>query len=692
ILIDAADPLSRLGLGLAKIREGDLPAGRQEIEVAAVLDTESSLVRSYLGKAYYEEKRDRLAQTQLDMAKTFDPKDPTPWFYQAILDQSENRPVASLEGLQKSIELNDNRAVYRSRLLLDQDQAARSIALARTYRMLGFDQLALLESVKSLSLDPSDSSAHRFLADSYSGQIRSEAARSSELLQAQLRQPLAVNTITPLLLTDRRQLVEGSGAVQASSREFTPLFNRNQVVARIDGLGGDHHTFGDQIFVSGLHDSIAFSGGQFHYETQGLRPNNDMRRDVYDAFVQVGLTPALRIQAELRDDRTRQGDLSSRFDPDDFSRDLRDEFRQQAVRIGGIYVIDPASNVVASAISGHGKERLFSRDDPSSGVEDRERLNAGEVQYVLKGSSFHLTTGLSSYTNSVALEDSNGVLNEDEKGRSIYASVVFTALPWGLRPELGLSVDTFEQAGQRVSRTDPKLGLLWTLSTDTTLRAAYFKTIKRSFEANQTLQPSQIFGFNQYFDDPNGTLSRGTGIALQHRLSATTFTGAQWSSRDSQVPGFPGDPYAKWTEQLARAYLYRVFNAHTAMTAEWQYELLRRPEDNPGNEAFTKVRTMLVPVALRFNLPVTWSAVLQLTYVDQKVQTVSLSGDLVDGRDKFAVADASVSYQLPGRNGFVSLEAKNLFDRRFQYQEIDSFSSPRVLPSRTVFLRFSASF
>ncbi|MGB7971437.1 MAG: tetratricopeptide repeat protein, partial [Candidatus Deferrimicrobiaceae bacterium] len=55
--LDQADPLPRLGLGLATIRDGDVEAGRKEIEIAASLDPNNSLIRSYLGKAYYEEKR-----------------------------------------------------------------------------------------------------------------------------------------------------------------------------------------------------------------------------------------------------------------------------------------------------------------------------------------------------------------------------------------------------------------------------------------------------------------------------------------------------------------------------------------------------------------------------------------------------------------------------------------------------------
>jgi len=51
IALDQADPLPRLGLGLALIREGDLKAGRAQIEIAAGLDPGNALVRSSLGKA-----------------------------------------------------------------------------------------------------------------------------------------------------------------------------------------------------------------------------------------------------------------------------------------------------------------------------------------------------------------------------------------------------------------------------------------------------------------------------------------------------------------------------------------------------------------------------------------------------------------------------------------------------------------
>ena len=156
IELDQADALPRLGLGLAKIREGDLADGRKELEIAASLDPNNSIVRSYLGKAYYEEKRSDLAERDYATAKELDPKDPTPYFYDAIQKQTTNRPVEALQDMQKAIELNDNRAVYRSRLQLDSDLAARSASLGRIYSDLGFQQLALVEGWKSVNTDPNE--------------------------------------------------------------------------------------------------------------------------------------------------------------------------------------------------------------------------------------------------------------------------------------------------------------------------------------------------------------------------------------------------------------------------------------------------------------------------------------------------------------------------------------------------------
>ncbi|MGZ8947608.1 MAG: tetratricopeptide repeat protein, partial [Methylococcaceae bacterium] len=197
ITLDSSDPLPRLGLGLAKIKQGDVDEGKQEMETAVNLDPNNSVIRSYLGKAYYELRNQDYAGTEYQLAKEMDPKDPTPWFYDAILKQTINRPVEALQDMQKAIELNDNRGVYRSRLLLDDDSAARSASQGRIYNDLGFQQRGLLEGWNSVNTDPSNYSAHRLLSDNYAALPRHEIARVSELLKAQLLQPINLTPVQP---------------------------------------------------------------------------------------------------------------------------------------------------------------------------------------------------------------------------------------------------------------------------------------------------------------------------------------------------------------------------------------------------------------------------------------------------------------------------------------------------------------
>ena len=178
--------------------------------------------------------------------------DPTPWFYDAIRKQTVNRPVEALHDLQKSIELNDNRAVYRSQLMLDDDLAARSASLGRIYRDIGFQQLALVEGWKSVNMAPDNYSAHRLLADTYSTLPRHEIARVSELLQSQLLQPINITPVQPQLAESNLFILEGAGPADLAFNEFNSLFNRNRLALQGSGIVGNNDTWGDELVQSGV--------------------------------------------------------------------------------------------------------------------------------------------------------------------------------------------------------------------------------------------------------------------------------------------------------------------------------------------------------------------------------------------------------------------------------------------------------
>ena len=167
--------------------------------------------------------------------------------------------------------------------------AARDTSLARIYDDLGFEQFAQVEATKSLSLDPANYSAHRFLSDSYATRPRHEIARVSELLQAQLLQPININPVQPSLNETNLKIINGFGA--ATFNEYTSLFERDRTQVLISGVAGNNSTLGEEVVLSGLEGKLSYSLGQYHYETNGFRENADLRHDIYNAFVQVAVTP-----------------------------------------------------------------------------------------------------------------------------------------------------------------------------------------------------------------------------------------------------------------------------------------------------------------------------------------------------------------------------------------------------------------
>ena len=66
------------------------------------------------------------------------------------------------------------------------------------------------------------------------------------------------------------------------------------------GMVGSHDTEGGEGVVSALYDWLSLSAGVFHYDTDGWRPNNDIKHDIYNVYAQAAVTPDLNIQAEFR--------------------------------------------------------------------------------------------------------------------------------------------------------------------------------------------------------------------------------------------------------------------------------------------------------------------------------------------------------------------------------------------------------
>ncbi len=735
IELSSADPLAHLGLGLAKISAGDLAEGRKALEVAVALDSNKALLRAYLGKAYFEEKRPPLDADQYRLAKLLDPLDPTAYLYDGIRKQTQNRPVAALRDLARSIDLNDNRAVYRSRLLLDKDRAARGASLSRAYRDLGFTQLAVNEATASIGLDPSNASAHRFLSDTYLGMRRREISRVSELLQAQLMQDININPIQPSVSETNLNIITIGGPATPGFNEFTPLFERNMAKLDVTGFGGNNDTHGGEGALTALYDRFSFSAGAFHYHSDGWRDNNELDQHIFDVFAQAAITTDLNIQVEFRRRESEEGDLAFNFDPNSFLRDKTVEREQDTARMGLRYAPTPRSTLLFSYIHAAKEDArslsapAFSDTDegvdvsPFTSFVDVQADDDGdqfEGQYIYQRDWLNLVAGLaysdvdSRSDETVSFFDSDMVLVLPPLAVScgdrithprgyLYTNI---SIPTPVTWTLGFSYDDYEEDLLENTSVNPKFGLQWWVTKDLRLRAAAFKVLKPALVNNRTIEPTQIAGFNQFFDDVDATESWRYGGGIDWRLARDLSLGGELTWRDLDEPVFVLDEnetekveVEERNEQHHFFYLYWTPMSRLGVTAQVVYDRYAREEgfETERNSLPERVVTVSAPIGLSYFDPSGFFAGIAGTFVHQDLER-SEAATQAQGSDGFFLVDTVLGYRLPNRLGLLSFGVNNLFDTEFEYQD-ESYREFRAEPStgpyfpdRVFLARFSINF
>jgi Tfp pilus assembly protein PilF len=705
---DSFEPLARLGIGLAVIRDGRLADGRAQLEIAVALDPTNSLLRSYVGKAYYEEnsgERDQLASAQFELSKQLDANDPTPWFYGAILKQTQNRPTEALLDLQTSVEKNDNRAVYRSRLLLDDDAAARTASIAATYGNLGFEKLAIAESSKAIAENTGNYSAHRLLASAYANLPRHDIARVSEALQAQIRQPVSASSVDPQLNTDNLAIVRDTGPSQPGTNEFSQLFNQNLTRVRLDSVIGSRNTMGDVFSISGLANAVAYSFSQLHYNTDGFVDNDAAEKNIYDLFVQNQISTNGSVQLDAKRSDVRISQTFFAFDPASALPTTIVE-RSDTLRLSGHYGLEPANDWIWSAVVDNRHRAVESYPDGGLFTNSDASPYAAEVQRLNHIGSTQFTTGAGYVEESEHFRlEQVGVRT---RSANVYSYAQWRPSRYPLSLQAGFAVEWFKLKSSAVAngvdrrRFSPKLGLLWVPMTGTTVRAAAFSSVRRPFVRSQTIEPTEVVGFNQFFTgferfygDIEGTISRRVGVAVDQALPSSTFAGVEATSRHLDVPSLNLDRDVTWHEATAHLYLYRVYvpgsfrwlfrSWQAALSAEGEYERVDRPRFFSGSEGIVELKTSRAPLGIQLFSSGGTTVRLSATYVRQ-TGAFSANENLPDmiKEDEAWITDVSLERRLPNRLGVIAVGVRNAFDRFIDLVEIDPFNS-RVATRRLVF-------
>ena len=282
ITLDGSLGNAWLGRGLCKISRGQAGAGAGDLQIAAALEPNRAVLRSYLGKAFSQIGDDRRAAHELELAQKFDPNDPTSWLYLALLQYNNYRTADAINNLQRSQQLNDNRAVYRSRLLLDQDQAVRSANLANIYTDASMTEVGVRESARAVSLDYANFSSHLNLASSFDAlrdptrvNLRYESEWFNEYLLASLLAPVGAVSLSQNL----------------SQQEYSRLFAANNF-----GLNSTTEYLSTGEYRETTSQFGAFGGTSYaldldYQHNEGVRVNNGLDSIEWYSHIKQQITP-----------------------------------------------------------------------------------------------------------------------------------------------------------------------------------------------------------------------------------------------------------------------------------------------------------------------------------------------------------------------------------------------------------------
>jgi hypothetical protein len=246
--------------------------------------------------------------------------------------------------------------------------------------------------------------------------------------------------------------------------------------------------------------------------------------------------------------------------------------------------------------------------------------------------------------------------------------------------------------GKHVGKLNPKFGITWNPFLGTSIRAAVFRVVKRTLITDQTLETTQVAGFNQFFDDVDVTEAWRYGAAIDQKISENIFGGLEFSKRDLKVPGInptvspPEVRKFKVTEYLNHAYLFWTPHPWLALRGTYEFE---RFKNNPLVGEGGSLNTHRIPLGVGFFHPSGLGASMTGTYYHQDGKVSSFtSGSLESARDNFWIVDAALNYRLPSRYGFITFGGTNLFDKKFNFFDTDN-NNPRIQPTRTVFFKLT---
>lgn len=585
IATDGALGNAWLGRGLCRIRIGHTADGQHDLLIAAATEPQRSLLRSYLAKGYSNFGRDALANKEIAIALRLDPGDPTGWFYAALIAQQENRVNEAITDMQQAQSLNDNRQLYRSKMLLDQDNAMRSVNLATMYDDANMPEVAVREAARALTYDYDNASAHLFLSDSYNAlrdptgfNLRYETAWFNELLLANILAPVGADRLSQTL----------------SSQEYSKLFEADGIgLAGVTSWRTDNQ-LDQQLGQYGTYKNTSWAVDFGYQHQSGIRPNNQLDNVSGLGTFKQQLTPSDTVLAMIQLDNYHSGDNFQYYNPDSPGTVLRTNFEyaeHQSPTVMGGYEHEWAPGIRTLILGGRLDDKQRFSDLQVTQLTLVQVPGPVLAQVLPEPFDVQLSDRLAIYTAElcqIIQEDKFTVIagGRWQGGQFNYSDFLTNSpLPTGISP---VGTGSFSEPFQRLSGygyatvepmdklwltgglayddmiypsnfrdppqspgtderhlMEPKAALVWSPFDQVTLRGIYSRSLGGvSLDESYRLEPTELAGFVQTFrsvmpESVVGSVSaedvEQEGVALDLKFGHNTFAGLQWQHVDSNV-------------------------------------------------------------------------------------------------------------------------------------------------------------
>jgi tetratricopeptide (TPR) repeat protein len=702
-----------LGLGIYHFRYRDFDQGLAEMLTATLLDPRISLYQTSLGKALYQVRAFDKALEVYDYAKTLDPKDPSPYLYKGIALTDLNRPGEAIEEINRSIALNDNTAIFRSRIMLDRDLAVRNYNLARSFAQLGLGEWAYSKAVTAVKNDPTNSSAQLFLAYAFGASRERLGAAGSSLLLYRLLSPANQNTFTIY-------------------NDYTPMFEMPYIRLQVEGGIGtwsNKHSIQDHsVELYGGVPGLAFDVFGGLQDDRGFR-NWNADGKTYTQINMVKWEPTVKdsLLAGFAYADRQAGDTTNLNNGGyQNAPNFRQFFRSRQFEAGYVHRFNPASTFLAYFTylpsDNHSYNRTFTtydffgfpivEDAKWQQRADRELLNVQLQKQLILGkhtffAGFDYLHGHLKYRTDqwllytlFGIPLANVLLKDDfkppDRSYTFYLMDYWRIFP-NLLLELGIFKDytTNSRAGYAAplsnSLWSPRLGINYQINGQHTLRLALQQHLStHNFNLPASLVPVEVASFPWAINVDDGAIVRELGFAWEAQWNSKTYSTLRLDLNRISVPQYEVDAslteyraWWTWKRYQAAFAVNRILTPSLGLAAGISGSRFV-PDPNP----------ILQPLGKDFS---EFFASLGLFYLHRtgwqgSIGTFLVKQHLKDRADTFfGLVDLSIGKEFAKKRGLAQLTITNLFNRSFYYQkEYVTFDS--FYPARRIMFKLALYF